>query len=101
MRATGDIPEKDEVEPVNLEGARSVDIIKEVVEGTDESGGSGEIHAYFPNLEIGEDIHIKERQSHIWPDVRGGKGLIYVLNGDVERWLFPEDVVFLEYHYDE
>jgi hypothetical protein len=94
----GDIPDKDEVRPHSIGDAdsthevRTVDIISEALED------AGEIHLYYPNTPVDEDIHLRKDMAYVWPSARDGAGLIYVKDGGVERWLFPEHVLFIERH---
>ncbi|WP_153952889.1 hypothetical protein [Halosegnis longus] len=89
--AQADIPDRSEVKPERFNGNKA-SLVAEAIQA------GAEIHAYFPNTEPGADVHISPTHSHVFTSARGGKGLIYVKDGGEEKWLFPEEILYLERH---
>jgi len=90
---TGDIQDKADVSPDAL---NKYELIKELV------GSRGRTHVYYANHRdegtggAHDDIHLNEDNTHFLDD----QGWVFVQHGDVQRWLFPEAVLFVENHYD-
>lgn len=86
MEAKGDIPEKEEVKPINVD--TKLGVIKEVLD----NGGTA--HVYLRHSE--DDVHLYDYATHVFEDV----GVIYTQVDEVDMWIFPQDVTAVERHYE-
>lgn len=92
---TGDIPDRDEVNPELDEGLsqqrRNAVLADQIL------SQGGVAHVYLPYTEEGEDIHCKAFDTHVFVD----QGLLYTMVGDDEMWIPAENIVNFERHYDD
>ena len=90
MYEKGDIQDRDEVEP---DADTRYELIKELVE---DRGG---VHVYYPNHRdehdgAHDDIHLDTDHCYFFDDTK----TIFVQDDGVQRWLFADDVLFVEKH---
>jgi len=90
VHSHGDIQDRDEVAP---DATSRYGLIKELVE---DRGG---VHAYYANHRdetdgAHDDIHLDADVVYFFDDAE----VIFVQDDGVQRWLFPDDVLFLEKH---
>jgi len=91
MQPRGDIPEKDEVEPE--QSGSKLELVSELLQA------GSVVHLYLRNLPEGEDIHCYRYNTHVYP-MFGDNGLIYTQVDEEDKWIFPEEITFIERHYE-
>lgn len=98
MKDKGDIPERDEIKPEDVDEDLVSDTAKYKVQVAKEVLDNGEVHVYMDHTQgEGEDIHLKAYFSHCFPDL----GLIYWHSDDEDHWLHGDDITMIERHYED
>lgn len=99
MKDNGDIPDKDEVRPENVddslvdpEAQYKVQLVSEIM------SNGGIAHIYFGHTQgEGNDIHLHTFNTHLFPDL----GLIYWHAEDEDHWGYGGDIEMVERHYED